>query len=226
MIKNKKLKNNGLINKLLNWGYSRAISGFGGADSAYELANDYLNTKGTLEEQVNRLIKWQITKSATNGFITGLGGISFMPITLPANIVGVMYIQIRMITAIAHMGGHDIKSDQVKSLVYICMVGNGAKEILKDMGIKAGEKFAGEVIKSISTKTLSSINEKVSSGVASKLAGKGFSKLGKVIPLAGGFIGSAFDATSTKIAGEIAKKIFINNSTNIEESEPETPEDL
>lgn len=226
MIKNKKLKNNGLINKLLNWGYSRAISGFGGADSAYELANDYLNTKGTLEEQVNRLIKWQITKSATNGFITGLGGISFMPITLPANIVGVMYIQIRMITAIAHMGGHDIKSDQVKSLVYICMVGNGAKEILKDMGIKAGEKFASEVIKSISTKTLSSINEKVSSGVASKLAGKGFSKLGKAIPLAGGFIGSAFDATSTKIAGEIAKKIFINNSTNIKEYELETPEDL
>ena len=208
----------GLIAKFLGWGYTKAISGFGGADSAYQLGDDYLKTKGSLEKQVNQLIKWQTTKSATNGFVTGLGGFSLMPLTLPINIAGVMYIQMRMIAAIAYMGGHDIKSDQVKSLIYICMVGNGAKEILKDIGVKAGEKFAAQVVKNISAKALNSINEKAATSIATKLGEKTITKFSKAIPLAGGIISGAFDAASTKIVGEVAKKIFINN-------DPEPKED-
>lgn len=203
--------NKGLISKFLNWGYTKAVSGFGGVDSAYQLGNDYLNTDGSLEKQVDQLIKWQVTKSATNGFVTGLGGFSLMPLTLPANVIGVMYIQMRMIAAIAYMGGYDIKSDQVRSLTYICMVGNGAKEILKDIGVKAGEKFATQIVKNISDKALNSLSEKATTSMASKFGGKAISKFSKAIPLAGGVISSAFDATSTKIIGEVAKKIFITN---------------
>lgn len=201
----------GIVSKILEWTYARAINGFGGADSAYQLGNDYLQTKGSLDHQVDQLIKWQVAKAGSSGFFTGLGGWALMPFALPANIASVIYIQVRMISAIAYMGGHDIQSDRVKSVIYICMLGNGTKEIFKEMGIKAGEKFVRNLIEKSSRKTLLSVNEKVSANIASKVGKKSLTGLGKAIPLVGGVIGGSFDAGSTLIIGKIAKKIFIDN---------------
>jgi hypothetical protein len=39
-----------------------------------------------------------------------------LPVANPANLTSVLYIQLRMIAAIAHMGDHDISDDQVKSM--------------------------------------------------------------------------------------------------------------
>jgi hypothetical protein len=102
-----------------------------------------------LIENVNSLIRWQNTKSATSGFLSGLGGVIVMPVAIPANITSVILVQIRMVAAIAHMGGHDLKSDEVKTFVYACLAGNGAKDILKNSGIGIGKKLAISGIKKI-----------------------------------------------------------------------------
>ncbi|MEN9919262.1 MAG: hypothetical protein RL662_1698 [Bacteroidota bacterium] len=198
---------------ILDWAYAKALSGVVGVDSAYRLGDNYLKTQGTLDQQVDRLIKWQITNAATGGFMTGLGGFAMMPFSIPANVAGVIYIQIRMITAIAYMGGHDIESDRVKSLVYLSMIGNGAKEILKDLGIKAGEKLLTSVAQNASLKTLTLINEKVGTNVVSSFSNKGLAKLGKAIPLMGGVVGGLFDGITTKMVGAAAKKIFIDEGS-------------
>jgi len=205
-------KNSGAITKVLDWAYSKAITGFMGAESAYELGNSYLQSKGDLSQQVDSLIKWQVTKSATSGFLTGIGGLAFMPFSVPANVASVIYLQIRMITAIAYMGGHDIQSDQVKSMVYVSMVGNGAKEILKDLGIKAGEKAMTHLAQSASLKMINIINEKTSTNLLKEFGTKSFSKLGKAVPLMGGIVGGAFDGITTNIIGKTAKKIFIEDN--------------
>lgn len=201
---NNKIKK-GLIAKTLDWAYSKAIVGFTGVDSAYDLGNSYLSQNGTLSEQVDSLIKWQVAKAATSGFVTGLGGMVIMPITVPANIASVIYVQIRMIAAIAYMGGHDIRSDKVRSLIYISMVGNGAKELLKDVGVKASER--------ILTKTA----EKVSVSLATKAGEKSVSSLTKAIPLLGGVVGGSFDAVTTRIVGKVAKRIFIDGRNDIQD---------
>ena len=190
--------NKGLIAKTLDWVYSKAIVGFSGVDSAYDLGNSYLNQDGTLAQQVDSLIKWQVAKAATSGFVTGLGGIAVMPLTVPANIASVIYVQIRMIAAIAYMGGHDINDDRVKSLVYISMAGNGAKELLKDISIKAGEKALTKAIEQISIK------------LASKAGEKSAASISKAVPVLGGIVGGGYDAVTTKIVGKVAKKIFID----------------
>ncbi|MDR2950308.1 MAG: EcsC family protein [Prevotella sp.] len=201
--------NKGLMAKTLDWAYSKAINGFTGVDSAYDLGNSYLQQNGTLEQQVDSLIKWQVAKAATSGFVTGLGGVMTMPLTVPANIASVIYVQIRMIAAIAYMGGYDIRDDRVKSLVYICMVGNGAKELLKDMSVKAGEKLL--------TKTI----EKVSIKLTSKIGEKGVTSLGKAVPVLGGVVGGSFDAVTTRVVGKVAKKIFIDKTDEPHQKETE-----
>lgn len=194
--------NKGIIAKTLDWAYSKAVSGFTGVDSAYDLGNSYLAQKGSLEDQVDSLIKWQVAKAATSGFVTGLGGVMIMPLTVPANIASVIYIQIRMIAAIAYMGGHDIREDRVKSLIYICMVGNGAKELLKDMSVKAGERLAAKIA------------EKVSTNIASKTGQKSVTSLGKAVPVLGSVVGGSYDAITTRVVGKVAKKIFIDKQAS------------
>lgn len=178
-----------MITKIFNWAYNKALTGYVGADSAYKLGDDFLKEKGSIDKQVDKLIRWQSSKAAVSGFLTGVGGFAFMPFSLPANVVSVIYIQIRMISAIAYMGGHDIQSDQVKTLVLGAMVGNGAKQIVKSMSIRSGEKMGTKLI--------------------AKMGGKGF---GKALPLVGGFIGGALDAGATQVVGKMAKKLFIDNN--------------
>ncbi|MDO8341328.1 MAG: EcsC family protein, partial [Candidatus Woesebacteria bacterium] len=134
-----------------------------------------------------------------------------MPITIPANIASVLYVQIRMIAAIAHLGGHDIKDDKVKSLVYLCMAGNGAKDLLKDLGIVVGKKIAAQTVRNISGKTISAINQKVGFRLLTKFGEKGAINIGKAIPLVGGLIGGSFDLITTNVIGNVARNTFIGN---------------
>ena len=199
------------IKKVINWSYEKAVQGVAGLDSAYDLAEDYMKGNDSLYDQVNSLIRWQNTKAGTSGFLTGLGGIITLPIAIPANVASVMYVQIRMIAAIAHMGGHNLNDDRVKSLVFVCLTGNAAKDILKDVGIVVGKKLAENAIKNISGKTITAINQKVGFRLLTKFGEKGVVNLGKTIPLLGGIVGATFDSVSTNTVGNIARDTFITN---------------
>lgn len=193
----------------LDWAYDKAVNGVSGFDSASDLAESYMKNNGSLKVQVNSLIRWQNTKAGTSGFLTGLGGLITMPVTIPANIASVMYIQIRMIAAIAHMGGHNITDDRVKTLVYACLTGNAAKDILKDIGIVVGKKITENAIKNISGKTIVSINQRVGFRLVTKFGEKGAVNFVKAVPLVGGIVGSVFDAGTTNVIGNVARNTFI-----------------
>ena len=61
------------INKALEWGYEKALNGLPGTDNIFELAEEYLSKNSTVDEAIDSLIRWQNTKAATSGFLTGLG---------------------------------------------------------------------------------------------------------------------------------------------------------
>ncbi|WOV83108.1 hypothetical protein PGH26_09210 [Sporosarcina jeotgali] len=90
------------VGKVLEWSYNKVIQGIPGTDSAYELADNYLSKSSDTDEAINSLINWQTSKCATSGFVTGLGGVITMPVAIPANIASVIYVQMRMIAAIAY----------------------------------------------------------------------------------------------------------------------------
>lgn len=200
------------IMQVLDWAYEKAITGIPGTDSAIDMANDYLSQEGSLIEQVNSLIRWQNTKATTTGFITGIGGIITLPVAIPVNIATVVYVQIRMIAAIAVMGGYDVKNDRVKALVYACLTGNAAKDILKNAGIVFTTKMTTQLIKSISKETIISINKAVGFRLLTKFGEKGIINLGKTVPFFGGVVGGAFDGVTTNTIGNVSRRTFIENS--------------
>ncbi|CUI90644.1 EcsC family protein [Achromobacter xylosoxidans] len=196
------------IKDALDWAYEKSINGVAGLDSAIELAEGYKDNEDPAYERANSLIRWQNTKAATSGFVTGLGGIITLPVAIPANIASVLFVQVRMIAAIAHLGGYDVKNDKVKTLVYACLVANSAKDILKDVGVAVGNKLALNAVKAISGKTLAEINKRVGFKLFTKFGEKGIINLGKAVPLLGGLIGGSFDAYTTNTIGNVARDTF------------------
>ncbi|WP_114191638.1 EcsC family protein [Edaphovirga cremea] len=201
----------GKVQKALDWAYDKAVNGVTGLDSAQEIAESYMKKGGSQVDCVNALIRWQNTKAGTSGFVTGLGGVITLPVALPVNITSVMYIQIRMIAAIAHIGGYDLKDDNVRSFVYLCLCGNAAKDVLKEAGIKIGMQFTRSAIRNVSSEIIKSINKAVGFRLLTKFGQKGSINLVKLVPLAGGIVGGAFDGISTNIIGNIARETFITD---------------
>jgi uncharacterized protein (DUF697 family) len=199
-----------VLMKALEWSYDKALTGGGPFGSAFDLANDYLHKSKSREGAVESLINWQIAKCATSGFITGLGGLLTLPVAIPANISSVMLIQLRMILSIAIIGGFDPKSDQVKSLAFICLTGSAASTILKEIGIKAGQRVSERALQNIGEQVITRINYLVKIRLLTKTGKVGVINFGKVIPLVGGVIGGTIDASSTKLIGKAAKRMFIS----------------
>ena len=165
---------------------------------------------GTTEDKINSLIRWQNTKAGSAGFVAGLGGAITLPVALPVNIASTIYVQIRMVAAIAHMAGHDVKHDKVKTLIYLCLFGNSMNEVAKDFGITFGTKFATSYIqKNVTREALTKINKAVGFRLVTKFGTKGLINLGKVVPVLGGVIGGGLDAFTTNIVGNQARNTFL-----------------
>ena len=174
-----------------------------------DLVEDYLSKNENVEQAVKSLINNSIVKCGTSGFLTSFGGFATMIATLPANITSVMYVQLRLCCAIATMSGYDIHSDQVQTLIYACLTGSAATEILKSSGIKFANKFGVAMVDKIPGKALTAINRKVGFRFMTKFGETGIINLGKVVPVVGGFVGGGIDVASTRIIGKNAYNIFV-----------------
>lgn len=194
------------MQEVLDWTYDKAVQGIPGMGSAIDLAEDYMTGSGTTEDKINSLIRWQNTKAGS----AGLGGIITLPVALPANIASTIYVQIRMVAAIAHMAGHDVKHDKVKTLIYLCLLGNSMNEVAKDFGITFGTKFATSYIqKNVTKEVLTKVNKAVGFRLVTKFGTKGLINLGKIVPVLGGVIGGGLDAFTTNIVGNQARNTFL-----------------
>ena len=117
--------------------YNKSVNGIPSVSPPVDdLINDYMSKNDDIDKAVKSLINNSTVKCGTSGFITSLGGILTLPISMPANVTSVMYVQLRMCCAIAKMGGYDVKSDQVQTLVYACLTGSAVSDILKSSGVK------------------------------------------------------------------------------------------
>lgn len=206
------------VMEVLNTLYTKSIEGIPKISVPVDdLVNDYMSKNDDLEKAVKSLINNSTVKCGTSGFVTSFGGAFTSLMMLPANLTSVMYVQTRMCVAIAKMGGYDIHSDQVQTLIYVCLTGNTAKEILKKSGITFAKKVETRVIEKIPGKTLIAINKKIGFRFLTKFGSKGIINLGKVVPVVGGIVGLGIDAASTKIIGKNAYNLFIKGELPEEE---------
>lgn len=131
------------MEQILDSCYTQAVDGIPKVSKPLdELVEDYSKKHDSKEAAAKALINGQLAKCSTAGFLAGLGGLITLPVAIPANISSVIYVQLRMIAALAKLGGYDPRDDQVQTLAYVCLTGQTAGVVLKDAGINIGEKLA------------------------------------------------------------------------------------
>ena len=211
------------IMKLLDSCYEKCVNGIPKVSlNVEELADDYLKKNKTTEEACKAMMKNQIAKCTTSGFITGFGGAITMPVSIPANLGSVIYVQMRMIACAAYMAGYDLKSDQTQTFIYACLAGVTVNGVIKQAGIKFGVKFANGLVKKIPGKVLTKINQKVGFRLVTKFGTKGIVNLGKMLPGVGALVGGGLDLVETKVIAVRAYKWFILNDFSMQEDDKDT----
>lgn len=205
--------------QIMDWAFEKANGNVPGFGTSQEMAQKYLNKYGSVHKAIDKLINWQITSAATAGFVTNLGGLPAMPITLPANIAGVMAIQLRMIGAIAELGGFHENTEEKKTGMYLCLLGSQAGDVLSKTASQFAVKFATASLKKVPGAVLTKINQQVGFRLLTKFGEKGLLNIHKAIPILGGVVSGTIDGFSTYAIAKAAKALFLNDIIEFEKQE-------
>lgn len=194
-----------VLTQVLNVG----VDGAGPFKGAIEVAEEVLKTyPGDVEAAVRRLGRVHVRLAATTGGVTGLGGLITLPVTLPVGVGGYYLLGARLAGGIAHLRGHDVHSEDVRTAVLLTMLGSAGTEIIKDAGIAIGTRGLAAAVAKIPGRIFIDINKKVAFRLVTKGGTKGVINVGKLVPLIGAPIGATIDGLSMKAVHQYAKSAF------------------
>src|SRR3954452_2061188 len=106
----------GLTTSFVREALHRAIVGVGPLPPAARAADAQLEEqKGDVDRAVHEVIENHVRYAAAQGFVTNLGGVVTMAVTVPTNITGLALIQCRMVAGIAHLRCYDLDDPRVRN---------------------------------------------------------------------------------------------------------------
>lgn len=194
-----------LVEQVIDFG----INGGGPITGATPVAEEHLIAAGgDREEAVRRLVATHVRLAAASGFVTGLGGIVTLPISIPAAMTGLYIVAIRMPAGIAYLRGYDVDTEEVRSAILVSLLGSAGAAVVKRAGVEFGKKTTAAAFQKIPGRVLIELNKRVGYRLVTKAGEKGVVNLTKLVPLVGGPIGAAVDGVSCKTIASYAMRIF------------------
>jgi hypothetical protein len=194
--------------RAMNWAYDSVNHAGLGFDSAAGMAEKYRSAAASDDAAIDRVIRWHVAYAGAAGFVSNLGGLLTLPVAIPADLASVLALQLRMVSAIAHIRGCHSAEPAVRTLAFICLVGNSGTELLKEFTITLGTRAAQQGITRLSASGLVRINQAVGFRLVANAGAAGLVNLTKWLPVLGGLIGGGVDATVTRGVGAMAKRAF------------------
>lgn len=186
-----------------------AIDGVGPLPGARQAAQRTLVNRGEVEAAIDALATEHVALAGAQGFVSNLGGLATLAVSIPANITGVAVVQVRMVAAIAHLRGYDLDDQRVRTAVLACLLSSKevddlvAKKTLptSPMGIATAPVADPALEKTVAVQVVNLLMGQV--------AGKKLPTLvAKRIPLLGGGIGAGTDGYTTWQVGRYARRQF------------------
>lgn len=194
----------GLVDQLLRVG----VDGFGPFKSAQESARSACEGR-TREQAVARLVRTHCLVAGSQGAITSFGGFVVLPATLPANLGASYLVQTHLAASIACVYGHDVRSEEVRTAILVCLLGNAGTEVLKRFGVEVSTRCTVAVIRRIPRTLIREVNKKVGFHLVAKFGTKrAVVTLGKGVPFVGAAVGGTVDAVATKAVGTFSRSFF------------------
>ena len=157
-----------------------------------------------LERAIEELIEDQARWNAGTGFLTGLGGFGLLPMQMPAAVTATWVIQTRLVATIADLHGLDLAHEAVRTQILLTLLGDEAREVLKQFGVKLSQRIAQAQLRRLPAVVLEAINRAVGFRLVSRFGQQGVVNLHQAIPVLGGLVGGGIDYVMTRKLGEFA----------------------
>ena len=203
---------NAFVNRIMDAG----IDGVGPLSSASEVAAAALaKHRGNVDTAVKEVVSDHVRLAGAGGFVTGLGGIITMPVSLPANVLGFYTIATRMVAAVAELRGYDVSSQGARAAVLLTLVGADADDLLKKAGLGAvtGMTGSGRLARLAVSKMPRAagmmINKAVGFRLLTTVGGRALARFVRFVPVAGGIVGAGLDGLLMKRIADHARKEFV-----------------
>lgn len=199
------VEKSGALAKLIDWMVENGQQGVNEYVEKLRSQNPGISDEALAKKIVSR-------KSAKNGLVgaaTGLGGLITLPVAIPVDLAVSWKIQIFMALSIAHVYGHNLKTADIKTDIYLILAGDAAKEGLKRLGIEVSKGVTKKAIeKHITREIMKKIWKIIPQKIITKAGEKSLTSFMKMVPLVGAPIGYIFDWTAAKTVGRTAIKYY------------------
>jgi hypothetical protein len=198
----------GLTTTFVREALHRAIVGVGPLPPAAKAADAQLKEqKGNRERAVHEVIENHVRYAGAQGFVTNIGGIVTMAVTIPANVSGLALIQCRMIAGIAHLRGHDLEDPRVRNAILTCLLGEDTVNTMIRKKKLPAPPMALATAPVHDPDLDRILSAEVASELITKVAGKRLAiTVGRRVPIVGGVVGLGADAYSTWRIGRYADR--------------------
>ncbi|OYN84128.1 EcsC family protein [Parenemella sanctibonifatiensis] len=195
----------GVLRRLLDAG----IGGVGPLPSAKQAAGRHLqHHAGDHDRAVATLIAQHTSLAGAQGFVTNLGGFATAIVALPANVLGLALLQVRMVAAIAHVRGYDVDEPRVRTALLMCMMTNLSALQDEDIPRSALSVATAPVFDLALDRQVS---DRVAGEMAAGVGGKRLAVFAsKRIPVVGGAVGLVADGWTTQRIGRTAAREFVS----------------
>lgn len=194
---------------------SRAVDGFPGFPGAREVARRHLDKTADVDRSVRENIEQHIRIAGAQGFVTNLGGVVTMPVSVPANIAGVAVLHLRMSAAIAHLRGYDLADPRVRTAALMTLLGkDGIDSARRGRDIPGTPFDVATGVAEPDPAVLERVGSAVTTQLVARIGGKHASlSIARRVPVLGGAVSAGVDAFSTYAIGRYADREFPPNVT-------------
>jgi len=186
----------------------RAIEGVGPFRGAATAADAHLaESGGDVPAAVAGLIDRHVRAAGVQGFVTNLGGLTTMIVTIPANVSGLALLQGHLVAGIAHLHGYDLDDPRVRNAVAACLLGPSVVDELVRLG-RLPSPPMGLATSPVHDPALeASIAQDVTTELFGRVGGRRMAtSVARRVPLLGGGVGAVGDGMSTYRVGRYAER--------------------
>jgi len=194
-----------LVRQVLELG----VEGGGPLTGAVPVAEEHLLAADRdRSEAERRLVATHLRLAAGSGFLTGVGGLALLPLTLPAAVAGRYVVATRAAAGIAHLRGYDLVAEEVRTAVLVCLLGPEGDEALERAGVETGRWSRVTALGRAPAEVLAGIGREVGYRLVAKAGDRGVLGLSTLVPLVGGAVGAAADVLACRAAATAAAGAF------------------
>lgn len=198
----------GLTSGFVQRSLRSAIDGIGPLPGAAEAAAKFLeNADGDVEAAVKRAIRDHAGYAGAQGFVTNIGGLVTLAVTIPTNITGLAVIQARLIAVIAHLRGYDLADPRTRDAILACLLGPDTLKRASKKGTVPAPPMAIATAPQHDPTLAATLSNEVANDLIQRVIGKRMAvTVGRRVPVLGGAVGMGADGYATWTLGRFAAK--------------------